>query len=96
MRGRKDALDRYVAESESSIARVSEKTKSFWIEERQAAETLIAALSNADKDDGELDEMDKRSRTEYFESAKAAWEVGLALVLSKLNREMVGPFVLGE
>ena len=95
LKGRKEALERYATEDESKEVRVSEKTRTFWSEKKSETEDLLSALDGADKSDSDLSESGRKARTEYFEKTKAAWEVGLALVLNKLCKEFVGPFVLG-
>jgi len=96
LKGRKGALERYLAENETNEIRVSEKTKRFWQEKKGTTEELLVALDEADKSESELSEAGKKAREEYFESTKAAWELGLGLVLTKLCKELVGPFALGE
>ncbi|KAI0275089.1 hypothetical protein BC834DRAFT_850983 [Gloeopeniophorella convolvens] len=96
LRGRKEALEHYLAENETKEIRISEKTKVFWLEKKKATDDLLAAPGQAEKSDAELSEEGKKARAEYFENTKAAWEVGLALVLNKLNKELVGPFTLGD
>jgi hypothetical protein len=95
LKGRKEALERYVAEDETKEVRVSEKTRKFWLEKKSATEDLLSALNEADKGDSELSESGRKARQEYFEKTKAAWEVSLALVLNKLCKEFAGPFALG-
>jgi outer membrane usher protein FimD/PapC len=95
LKGRKMALERYQAENETNEIRVSEKTKKFWQEKKDATEELLVALDGADKSESELSEEGKKARGEYFESTKAAWDLSLALVLKKLSEEVVGPFALG-
>jgi hypothetical protein len=95
LKGRKGALEHYLAENESKEVRVSEKTKAFWLEKKSTTEDLLSALDDADKSDSELSESGRKAREEYFEKTKAAWEVDLALVLNKLCKEFVGPFALG-
>ncbi|KAI0068221.1 hypothetical protein BV25DRAFT_539045 [Artomyces pyxidatus] len=96
LKGRHGALERYLAENETSPVRVSEKTKTFWLEKKHATEELLAAVQDVDKADAELSEAGKKARQEYYENTKAAWEVGLSLVLTKLSKELVGPFALGD
>jgi len=97
LKGRKGALERYLEENETNEVRVSEKTKSFWLEKKSEIEDLLTPLDEADKSDTELSESGRKTREEYFEKTKAAWEVGLALVLNKLTKELLaGPFALGE
>ncbi|KAH9178693.1 hypothetical protein EDB89DRAFT_1927998 [Lactarius sanguifluus] len=96
LKGRKGALEHYLAEDEANEIRVSDKTKQFWLEKKSTTEELLASLDEADKSEPDLSEGGKKAREEYFEKTKAAWEVGLALVLTKLSKELVGPFALGE
>jgi len=51
LKGRKGALERYLAENESKEVRVSEKTKTFWLEKKKEAEDLLSILDDADKSD---------------------------------------------
>lgn len=95
LKGRKDALDRYLAENEAKEVRVSEKTKAFWLEKKSATEDLLTALDEADKSESELSESGRKAREEYFEKARAGWEDGLAVVLDKLNKDLAVPFALG-
>ena len=95
LKGRKRALERSLSENEGNEIRVSEKTKKFWLEKKNATEDLLVALDESDKSESELSEAGKQAREEYFEKTKAAWEVGLALVLTKLSKELIGPFALG-
>jgi hypothetical protein len=96
VQGRKAALEGFLEQNEASEVRVSQKTKKFWEDKRSNAASIAAVLALADKSTGELDKEAKRARAEYFENTKAAWEVGLALVLTKLSTEMLGPYALGE
>jgi hypothetical protein len=95
LKGRQEALERYLAENETSEIRVSEKTKTFWLEKKNVTEDLLTALVEADKNDQDLSESGRKAREEYFDKAKATWQVGLALVLTNLGKELVGPFALG-
>jgi hypothetical protein len=95
LKGRKGALERYLSENETKEVRVSEKTKTFWLEKKSATEDSLPALEDADKSDSELSESGRKAREEYFEKTKEAWEVDLASVLNELCKEFVGPFALG-
>ena len=57
---------------------------------------MLTAMASADKDDAQLSAADKKAREEYFESTKAAWEVGLSLALTQLSKELIGPYSLGK
>jgi hypothetical protein len=95
LKGRKEALDRYLVENEANEVRVSEKTKAYWLENKSVTENLLTALDEADKGESELSESGRKAREEYFEKTKAAWEVGLADLLNNLSKDLVGPFALG-
>ncbi|KAA1471514.1 hypothetical protein DENSPDRAFT_837519 [Dentipellis sp. KUC8613] len=90
LQGRKDALERFLTESEQSAVHVSEKTKGFWLEKKRSTEELLSVFKDIEKEAGD------KARQEYYLSTAAAWEVSLALVLSKLNTEIIGPFSLGD
>ncbi|TFY80944.1 hypothetical protein EWM64_g3067 [Hericium alpestre] len=95
LQGRKDALSRFLSENETSEVRVSEKTKKFWLEKKQATEELLSVHQDADKSDTELTTAERDNRQKYFESSKAAWEIDLSLVLTRLSQELTGPYALG-
>jgi len=94
LNGRKEALDRYLAENEANEVRVSEKTKAFWLEKKSTTENLLTVLDEADKSESELSDSGRKAREEYFEKTKAAWG-GLADVLNQLSEDIAGPFALG-
>ncbi|KAI0052869.1 hypothetical protein FA95DRAFT_1482636 [Auriscalpium vulgare] len=96
LKGRLDGLERFIAENEINEVRVSERTKGFWMEKKKSTEDLLTALKDASKAEAELDAAGKAARDEYFANTKAAWEVGLSVVLTKLSQQLVGPFALGE
>ncbi|KAI0032760.1 hypothetical protein K488DRAFT_78322 [Vararia minispora EC-137] len=96
LEGRKEALDGFLSQNATNEVRASQKTRKFWEDKKEAAERLLAVFVTADKSEAELDETDKKVRAEYYENSKAAWEVGLGLVLTKLSAEMRGPFALGD
>lgn len=82
-------------ENEASEIRVSEKTRVFWVEKKRTTEEVLRVVEAASKGEEELGEEEKRARKEYFENTKAAWEVGLAVVLQKISKDLVGPYALG-
>ncbi|KAI0296168.1 hypothetical protein BC826DRAFT_908571 [Russula brevipes] len=96
LKGRKQTLERHLAENESKEVRVSEKTNTFWLEKKRAIEALLIVLDQADKSDSELSESGRTARQEYFDKSKAIWEVDLAVVLNNVSKELVGPYALGE
>ncbi|KAI0001591.1 hypothetical protein BJV77DRAFT_968756 [Russula vinacea] len=62
LKGRKEALVRYLAEDETKEVRVSEKTRTFWLEKKSATENSCL--------DSELSETGRKAREEYFEKTK--------------------------
>ncbi|KAK7064248.1 glycosyltransferase family 31 protein [Favolaschia claudopus] len=94
--GRQKALADCVADSEAGKVQASEKVKKFWQEKQQEAEQQLAVLHSADKADAELDAADKTKREEFFAKAKNLWEVTVKDTLVKLNKEIIGPFALGD
>lgn len=95
LQGRYAALNRYLKENEASEIRVSEKTRAFWVEKQRTTGEVLKVVEAAGKEEAELGEEEKKARQEYFENTKAAWEVGLALVLQKISKDLVGPYALG-
>ncbi len=93
--GRRDALAKLLADSESGEIQVSDKTRAFWQVKKLAAEKFIQVFEQAGKSAGDLSDEARQSREEYLKSAHAAW-VGLKDVLNTLNKEVIGPYVLGE
>ncbi|KAI0801211.1 hypothetical protein C8Q74DRAFT_1240811 [Fomes fomentarius] len=93
--GRRDALAKLLADSESGAIQVSDKTRAFWQVKKLAAEKFIQVFEQSDKSAAELSDGARQSREEYLKSAHAAW-VGLKDVLNTLNKEVIGPYVLGD
>ncbi|KAI0724602.1 hypothetical protein C8T65DRAFT_599230 [Cerioporus squamosus] len=93
--GRRDALAKLLADSDSGAIQVSDKTKAFWQVKLIATEKFLQVYQNADKSEGELSEEARQARQEYLKSANGAWS-NLKDVLSALNKEIIGPFVLGD
>lgn len=62
---------------------MSEKTKAFWRDKKMAIETALRVFSGDDVD-------------EYLARSKDMWEVTIPGVLTKLNKELVGPYALGS
>lgn len=74
---------------------MSEKTRGFWSDKRRMVEEILRVVEKADVGDEGLSQEERKARLEYFESSKAAWEVGLGVVLQKLSTDLVGPYALG-
>jgi hypothetical protein len=81
--GRKKALDANLANTE---AQVSEKVKAFWREQHTETVELLGVLLDAEKSDGKM---------AFFAKAKAAWQTSVKDVVEKLNKNIIGPYVLG-
>ncbi|RDX55810.1 hypothetical protein OH76DRAFT_1396154 [Lentinus brumalis] len=93
--GRRDALLKLLADSDSGAIQVSDKTKAFWQVKLIATEKFLQVYQDADKSEGELSEEARQARQEYLRSANSAWS-NLKDVLSALNKEIIAPFVLGD
>ncbi|KAE9408113.1 hypothetical protein BT96DRAFT_849721 [Gymnopus androsaceus JB14] len=96
MKGKVEALARYLSEAQNSTIRVSEKVVKFWTAKKEATQVLLDVYENAAVPEAELDAQAKAQRTEYFKVAKLAWEVNIVVVLAKLNEATIGPYTLGE
>ena len=92
--GRRETLSKLLADSENGTVQASEKTKAFWQVKLIATEKFAQVYQDADKSESELSEPARQARQEYFKSAKAAW-IALKDALTVLNKEVIGPFVLG-
>jgi len=93
---RQHALESYLSEAESGTTPISEKTKAFWKEKKDATGNLLDIMLQADKTGAQLNETEKLARDGYFKNAKTVWEVELQDNLLKLNAEIVGPYSLGD
>ncbi|THH14723.1 hypothetical protein EW146_g5646 [Bondarzewia mesenterica] len=101
LRGRCDALDRYLSDNKSSSISISEKTKTFWLEKKRATEELLITMSDAGKADAELS--DQFSIADIHIVAWLAWLIKLsggsmtdngADAIRKLERHIVDGFRL--
>ncbi|KAI0756942.1 hypothetical protein C8Q80DRAFT_1215734 [Daedaleopsis nitida] len=91
--GRRDALAKLLADNDSGTIQVSEKTKAFWQVKKLAADKFLQVFEKADSSD--LSDVDRQSREEYLKSSRAAW-AGLKDAIMTLNKELIGPYVLGD
>ncbi|KAJ2920308.1 hypothetical protein MD484_g245, partial [Candolleomyces efflorescens] len=96
LQGRADALRKHIADGESGVAQVSEKTKQFWASKLAWIEPLAKVIEAGDRPTESLSETEKEERAAFFKVAKQTWETDLPNVLGKLTKEMVGPFALGD
>ncbi|EIW86748.1 hypothetical protein CONPUDRAFT_115396 [Coniophora puteana RWD-64-598 SS2] len=84
LKGRQAALDACLEDSDG----ISEKTKTFWRDNKTATEKLEKILSAGSFSGSDAEE--------YLAYAKKSWEVTLPTVLITLNKDMTGPFALGD
>ena len=84
LKGRQAALDACLEDGDG----ISEKTKAFWREHKGAVEKLQGILSAGSASGSDAEE--------YLAAAKKSWEVKLPAVLTMLNKDMTGPFALGD
>ncbi|KAL0951225.1 hypothetical protein HGRIS_007946 [Hohenbuehelia grisea] len=94
--GKKDALAQQLSAAESEEIHISEKVKSFWREKKAAVEILLQIFTSADTPSADLDASAKQRRDEYFQTSKTLWGATLKEILTKLSKEMIGPYVLGD
>ncbi|KAJ7487576.1 hypothetical protein B0H11DRAFT_2013961 [Mycena galericulata] len=94
--GRQKALAECISESEAGKVQASEKVKKFWRDQQNETEELLAVLLAADKSEAALDAASKTKRAEFFAKSKAAWEVTVKDTVVKLNKEIIGPYALGD
>lgn len=92
---RQEALAGYIKEGEAEHSLYSQKTKDFWKEKKEATQTLLDIMVNAEKPASELDAAGKSARDDYLQNAKAVWETELRKNLVELNGEIIGPYALG-
>ncbi|KAJ6575089.1 hypothetical protein B0H19DRAFT_1254707 [Mycena capillaripes] len=94
--GRQKALTECISDAEAGKIQVSEKVKKFWREKQSETEPLLAVLLAADKEEAALDSADKTKRAEFFTKAKAVWEGAVKDAIVKLNKDIIGPYALGD
>lgn len=93
---RHEALAGYIAEATTGQSPLSQKTNAFWQEKQESTRTLLEIMSKAEVPTAQLDEAAKTAREEYFAAAKTCWETDLKENLTKLNKEIIGPYSLGK
>lgn len=96
LKGRSDALNGYIAASDSAHISASSKTKSLWREKKEDVESLLAVYGNAEKDESALSQEENNTRTVFLKTCSELWHVKLKKALVALDKEIVGPFALGE
>jgi hypothetical protein len=93
--GKQKALAQNISNAEDKQLHVSPKVIAFWSKKKVAAEFWLDVLQNASQSDTEIDADSKARRSGFFGEARNAWEVGLCNILTKLSREIIGPYALG-
>lgn len=93
---KQSALKKYIAEGESGALQVSEKTKKFWADKLESVESALLVLEAAEKPQDSLSESEKQARASFLQTGKEAWETNLPKVLTRLSKEMIGPYALGD
>ena len=83
LNARKQVLTTYLADCEREVIKMSDKTKAFWNEKKHEIEILLQQLDTEHSD-------------EYFTVAKQIWEHVIPDVLTKVNEEIIGPYILGR
>ncbi|KAH7916450.1 hypothetical protein BJ138DRAFT_1075366 [Hygrophoropsis aurantiaca] len=87
LKARQDALGRYLSNSESEDVKFSAKTKAFWGDKKKAIDILLAALNST---------ASSKDADEYFSQAKQTWEVKVPRLVLTLNKDIIGPYALGD
>jgi hypothetical protein len=95
VQGKVGALKHHIAEAQSGVSQVSEKTKAFWAGKLEFWSKVLSVLEAAGKSLDALGDSEKQARVEFLETGRKAWEVDLPKVLLKLSTEMAGPYALG-
>jgi len=93
---RRDALKAYMEASAKATIQASDKTKALWKEREMQAEELLLVYATAEKDDGVLSEEERSKRSSFLKTSWDYWHVKLRKVLVALDKEMLGPFALGD
>jgi len=82
-----ETLKGYLTATEEGKVHVSEKVKAFWKAKLESHEELLRVLAPTGSED---------LKKQYLEKANQVWKVGLKEVLEKVNKELVGPYALGD
>ncbi|KAG5352276.1 hypothetical protein C0989_003024 [Termitomyces sp. Mn162] len=90
------ALAKHISDADQGKLHVSAKTKAFWQEKMVAVELLLAVFEKSNEGDSELAGDALSDRQQFYAEAHKSWEVGLKVVLDKVNGEVIGPFSLGD
>jgi hypothetical protein len=86
LQSRHQAIMNHLSDGANETIRMSDKTKTFWSEKRDAIETLLQVLATGRGHHAE----------DYFALAKKTWENAVPDVLTRVNKEIIGPYTLGK
>ncbi|KAF9237336.1 hypothetical protein BU15DRAFT_48784 [Melanogaster broomeanus] len=86
LQSRQEAIATYLSDSENEIIHMSDKTKAFWNGKRDAIVTLLQVFITGGG----------RQAEDYFGLAKETWEHAVPDVLTRVNKEIIGPYTLGD
>ncbi|KAF9015138.1 hypothetical protein BDQ17DRAFT_1294681 [Cyathus striatus] len=96
LKGKQESLSSYISGAQNDTIHVSDKVQNLWKEKKSAADTLLEVLSEGDKSTGQLSVEANEKRRQFFKAAQDAWEVDVKAILTRLSKEMSGPFALGD
>ncbi|TRM60181.1 hypothetical protein BD626DRAFT_505734 [Schizophyllum amplum] len=96
LQARKAALEQYLADAQSETYHASEKTKGFWQAKLVAQTVLLDIVSKADTPTGDLDADSRAQREKFFKTAESLWSSSLKSLLTRLDKEMMGPLCGGD
>jgi hypothetical protein len=82
LESKRTAIVGYLTQCENESIRMSEKTKAIWRDKRMVIETALRDFRGDNVD-------------EYLERSQHMWEVTIPGVLTQVNKELIGPYVLG-
>ncbi|KAJ8595902.1 hypothetical protein M405DRAFT_856910 [Rhizopogon salebrosus TDB-379] len=83
LESKRTAIVGYLTQCENETIRMSEKTKAIWRDKRMVIETALRDFRGDNVD-------------EYLERSQHMWEVTIPGVLTQVNKELIGPYVLGD
>ncbi|KAF9457076.1 hypothetical protein BDZ94DRAFT_1326555 [Collybia nuda] len=87
------ALESYLSDVQNHV---SEKVRSLWRDKKAETMVLLEVYRNADKPNDQLDNDELTKRTEFFKVARDGWGNALREILTRLNKEIIGPYALGD
>jgi len=82
-----ETLKGYLAAVDEGKIHMSEKVKGFWRSKLASHEELLRVLEPT---------ADEELKKQYLERANQVWQGSLKEVLEKVNKELVGPYALGD